>query len=288
MKKRCIFIVIMYFILDTANAQRHEILTKDSLYVRVVGRNITDSLNNGTNELKYYHGLYYDFADSLSDGSWTMYEIVRKKKKLYAIGQFKNGARDGIFKYYALGENPKSVYTYKNGVLHGRYESYTNLGSTFELGNFFEGKRHGLFIKWGLIYPTKSIGSVAFYYNDTLTNYTRYFEGTTSVALIGKRINSDSSEITNYDTNNVVTQRVIIYQNGFFRYIEYHSGSDKVRLQANGYYSYFKPNADSFELIAFNPFSFEYKPYNGEVIHYDLNERILKTEIFDKGKKINP
>jgi hypothetical protein len=67
--------------------------------------------------------------------------------KLVEHGNFKRGLMDGEWK--ALNENRlTSVYTFRNGKLHGRFAEYGEDGNISEKGKYFKGERVKYFLWW--------------------------------------------------------------------------------------------------------------------------------------------
>lgn len=268
-------------------AQQYEIIINDSLHVKVVGAGLVDSLSLKYEKAGYRSIPYYDFIDSLPDGKWLMYHYIGKKKKLYATGQYKNSLRNGTFQYYMYGY-PATTYHYKNGVLHGSYIRLNNpwgnlkKNTPYEQGSYSNGKKHGAFIQWNN--AGTYIRSIASYFNDTLGDYIMYYEDTSVVLEIGRRISMDSAEIIEYDGNGMVRQRVVFYQNRIVKHYRNYPNTENLQYEGSGAYIDFGENEDNYEKFAVNMFSFNQVPIDGTIINYNPDGSIGEIEIYNKGK----
>lgn len=132
-------------------------------------------------------GTTVGLVDRLPDGVWKYYRVKKFTKRenrnntLLYEGTYFDSLKDGRFIiYYSMPRKakfslPYVVLNYKNGVLHGPFVVYHSSGEKREDGNFKDGKKHGLFIRYRITRSANFIEDVELYDEDILIYSCKYF-----------------------------------------------------------------------------------------------------------------
>ena len=89
----------------------------------------------------YAYGIYYYQGEPFTGVAFQMYNESTLKQE----GTYKDGKRDGVFKYYRSSGSLEEERTYKDGLLHGLFTKYDRSGKgniwsqeTYENGKVVE------------------------------------------------------------------------------------------------------------------------------------------------------
>lgn len=121
---------------------------------------------------QYMMNFDYDLTDSLSDGLWILFEecenTYSRSKDTLCYGNYKNGFRQGEFKYF--NHSGFKVVNYLNGEKNGR--SFTKINGQISQEIFYvKGKKNGPLIS----YQNGLLENVSFYANDS-SHYSATFD----------------------------------------------------------------------------------------------------------------
>ena len=181
--KRLFLIFGLLFQTIFCYTQTHLIFKDDNIYDSVFIANL-----KGVYFYNYYYSVpLYDFKEKLPDGTWIVYNTVRKdssKKNndeyISMIGQFKDSLRNGTFRYYLQCNYKKEsrkieniTYNFKKGKLDGYYSSKNCSNKKRDEGFYKNGMKDGYFISY---FREGQIEAIGLYKYDTLSEWSNYYK----------------------------------------------------------------------------------------------------------------
>lgn len=153
MSKKFIFLIVLCSITLATKGQRlWTVSSKDTSFI--IAKPI------GIEKFSFW-GI--DFKEYLKDGLYECYFGNRRSKKNIQIsGEFINGKRNGVFKYYytpkrGIFSKPQlsTLINYKDGIIDGYFASFYPNGVKIIEGFINNGKLDGFFIEREIMYISK-------------------------------------------------------------------------------------------------------------------------------------
>jgi len=166
---------------------------------------------------------YYDFKDSLQDGKWILYNVLKndslKKKKIILSCDYKNNVRNGIYEInrYNLRSDEnllveKITSSYKNGYLHGSVDDYyysniLEMQILLSHEEYYYGKKNGVFLQNG---TDGKLVDIIVYCNDSVKQINNYID---------------------VDGISIKCSEIIVLSNNNIKFIRYFSDSDISKVE---------------------------------------------------------
>lgn len=205
------------------------------------------------------------------------------------------GQEDGTYQEWFRNGNLRVDGNFINGNIHGEWKTYNKNGSLFERIYFNNGKFHGHDTGYG---KNDSIQTETYYKNDTLV-YHKEFKYYKSGSLKAERL-------VFFDSTALALNPFIDAKNPVIGKITYDIRKGIATLKSSGAYRTFyqngqvkveevlindERNGQCFIYYESGKVKYEYFCENGylkgESKKYNKNGELIKTEIWEKGKKIS-
>jgi antitoxin component YwqK of YwqJK toxin-antitoxin module len=183
-----------------------------SLFAQTTPRLITE-------DESYYTLTYYQVGNQ-KEGAYK--ETYKQNGKTKVEGNYRNGLKDGVWKYYDLAGNLTKEETYKNDKLNGKLTTYYN-NKVSDITDYLNDKKSGVYQR---LAPDGSVIEKSTYRNDRLlSRYTYFPDGkvkTEEVIPTNKNrvyyskqyYNSGAKRIVSTMKNDECIQSITYYENG--------------------------------------------------------------------------
>jgi len=107
-------------------------------YYTLLEENYKEGVLHGVRRILSNDGLVI-YSTIFIEGTGVYCEYYAGTKQLIFVGYMTNGKRDGCWEYYSRDGNCIRKENYKNGVLHGKFEVFNNIGDRIYQTDFMNG-----------------------------------------------------------------------------------------------------------------------------------------------------